>query len=1026
MKRLYGLLLFAAFLLTAACSRPRATKRVLYYTTDSTSSHVTKLKEAGDKGGWEIITTSNESYLRDDSLATVSALFLPFSSVNELGHRSMTALKRYLEAGGGGVVTAADSALQQKEWPWIQTLNELEDGREGSEGNGRLIKLRNDYKSEDLIDGLNYAIGNNTLPDYSDAKTLNVPDSNRYTRTVLVQGLDEPLGMAILPDNHVLMVERKGGVKIFNSASKSLKTIANFNVFSGIEDGLLGVATHPDFRKNNWIYFYYAVGGDRAVNRLSRFELLKDSLVLSSEKVLLEIPTQRIYCCHSAGYLTFDARGNLYLSTGDNTNAEETEGYTPVDERPGRELADDQATAANTNDLRGKILRITPKDDGSYTIPDGNLFPKDGSKGKPEIYTMGSRNPYRFTVDRKNNYVYWGDVGPDTKVKGDFGEFMSFDEINQAKKPGFFGWPYFLGNNQAFPMWDYETKTEGPKKDPKKPINDSPNNTGEKELPPAQPAMIWYGKGNSRNFPLVGNGGASAMAGPVYYSDLFTKAPYKLSDYYSGKLIIYEWIRGWMMAVTFDENGDYQRMEPFLDHMNFDAPVDVQFSEDGALYVLEYGTNWFSKNTNAKLVRIEYVEGNRNPVAEITMDKQYGGSPLTVEFSAKNSVDHDAADKLSYTWKIGDKEIKGEKVKHTFTRTGAHEVTLTVVDDKNGKGTSSTQVFVGNTPPEIHINTNANRTFYWDNTVLDYVVKVEDQEETAIDPARVKVSFGFVPQGKDVAVILAGNQDVGNFKYLKGQQMIASLDCKSCHSLDKESVGPTYLAVAERYSAKPGAVKQLSAKIIQGGSGSWGERAMTPHPALSTNDANEIVNYILSLSAEKKKRPLKDAIALKEHIGKGIDGSYLLNATYLDKGANGIEALQGRDFITLRNPTVQADDFDEGNVRIATITTEFYAYATSIHHDSYIRFNNIDLTHINKLKFRAKGLNGGTIEVRLAKKDGPLLSTVPVPAGDADWKEIIAPIRESKGAAPLYFVFKGKEGQQQNLLNLDWIYFSRK
>ena len=72
-------------------------------------------------------------------------------------------------------------------------------------------------------------------------------------------------------------------------------------------------------------------------------------------------------------------------------------------------------SSGNANDLRGKILRIHVEADGSYTIPDGNLFPKDGSQGKPEIYVMGARNPYRIWVD-KRGFLYWGDVGPDGGV----------------------------------------------------------------------------------------------------------------------------------------------------------------------------------------------------------------------------------------------------------------------------------------------------------------------------------------------------------------------------------------------------------------------------------------------------------------------------------------------------------------------------------------------------------------------------------------------------------------------------------
>ena len=111
--------------------------------------------------------------------------------------------------------------------------------------------------------------------------------------------------MAILPDLNVVIVERKGAVKLYNAKEKQIKTIANLNVFSGIEDGLLGVVADPDFKKNHWIYFYYGVGGNQNVSQLERYKLVQDRLDLSSKKVLLKIPTQRTYCCHSAGYLTF-------------------------------------------------------------------------------------------------------------------------------------------------------------------------------------------------------------------------------------------------------------------------------------------------------------------------------------------------------------------------------------------------------------------------------------------------------------------------------------------------------------------------------------------------------------------------------------------------------------------------------------------------------------------------------------------------------------------------------------------------
>lgn len=120
---------------------------------------------------------------------------------------------------------------------------------------------------------------------------LSPPDSSRFTPITLAEGFDEPMQMAILPNLNVLVVERKGGVRLYDAQQRQLKTIAHFNVFSGIEDGLLGVATDPDFKANHWVYFYYGLGGERHVSQLARYELIEEKLVESSKKVLLEVPT---------------------------------------------------------------------------------------------------------------------------------------------------------------------------------------------------------------------------------------------------------------------------------------------------------------------------------------------------------------------------------------------------------------------------------------------------------------------------------------------------------------------------------------------------------------------------------------------------------------------------------------------------------------------------------------------------------------------------------------------------------------
>jgi cytochrome c len=170
-------------------------------------------------------------------------------------------------------------------------------------------------------------------------------------------------------------------------------------------------------------------------------------------------------------------------------------------------------SAGNTNDLRGKILRIHPEPDGSYTIPAGNLFAKDTPGTRPEIYIMGCRNPYRITVDRPTGILYWGEVGPDADRDSTRGP-RGYDEFNQARQAGNFGWPLFIGNSQAYTHVDFRNNEQLLGRfDPLRPINFSANNTGLRELPPAQNAFIWYPYDASPDFPAVGVGGRRPLVG---------------------------------------------------------------------------------------------------------------------------------------------------------------------------------------------------------------------------------------------------------------------------------------------------------------------------------------------------------------------------------------------------------------------------------------------------------------------------------------------------------------------------------
>ena len=154
-----------------------------------------------------------------------------------------------------------------------------------------------------------------------------------------------------------------------------------------------------------------------------------------------------------------DPTGIYIYTTGDNVNPFEADGFTPIDERPGRAYFDAQGTSGNTHDLRGKILRIRPQEDGSYTIPEGNLFATE-EEGLPEVYVMGTRNPFRMAVNKLTGELVWGDVGPD--AGGDNGARgpKGYDEFNRTSSAGNFGWPFCIAENLPYREYDLPQVTQ--------------------------------------------------------------------------------------------------------------------------------------------------------------------------------------------------------------------------------------------------------------------------------------------------------------------------------------------------------------------------------------------------------------------------------------------------------------------------------------------------------------------------------------------------------------------------------------
>jgi cytochrome c len=856
---------------------------------------------------------------------------------------------------------------------------------------------------------------------------LPAPEPSRFQQDILLEGVfDEPTEIAVAHDGRVFIVERHGTFSMYDPTTRTQRAIQKLDINDADENGLIGITLDPGFDRNHWIYINRTVGDH---HRLARFTFEGDSL--RDERVMLEVRIDK-GCCHTGGSLAFDRKGHLFVSYGDNTNPFTAGDYAPIEPTPGKSLADALRSAGNTQDLRGKILRITPTPDGKYTIPAGNLF-ADPKVGRPEIYVMGDRNPYRISIDQHTGWLYWGEVGPDARKDSEFGS-EGFDEVNQAKHAGNFGWPMFIADNRPFRNYNFTTKQLFGFFDPKRPENTSPNNTGAKILPPPQPAMIYYPYEKSDKFPLTGEGGRTAMAGPVYHYGDYASSAVRLPEYYDAKFIHYDWMRGWMLATTLSPSGDYVRMEPFLSQFAFDHPVDVEMGSDGSLYVLEYGTYWNAKNPNARLSRITYHPGNRPPVAKLVASRTVGPAPLTVELSADSSFDRDPNDSLRYTWTIpGAGNRDGARITQTFATPGRQHVRLVVRDRAGAETEAATDILVGNTPPSVAIDVTGNRSFYWNDTGVDYTVRVTDAEDGTlgkIDPSKVSVSLAYGPAGAARTSVNA-NAGAQSASVPDGLARIRKSDCLACHGIDNASLGPSYVSVAQKYRAQPDARMKLITKIATGGTGVWGDRVMPPHPSLSEDDRRAMVDYILSLASSKL--PARGRAPLSQHA-TSPGGAYRLTAIYADQPRNGIGPLADTAVIVLRAPRVPvASAVSLRNIGLGTnrgADSTSHLVATVYADTAHLGMGKIDLTGVTRVTFelRSPANYPFAIELRDGSPTGTVLGSADVrPAATEQWYTQSVPI-SATGERTLYIVLRTPQqgiGQFNYLVTMDGVRFEK-
>ena len=245
-----------------------------------------------------------------------------------------------------------------------------------------------------------------------------------FVRTTFVPNLPSlATTMAFAPDGRLFICLQDGDLRVVKNGTLLTQPFLTVPTSANGERGLLGIAFHPNFATNGWVYVYYTNSQGGIHNRISRFTAAGDTAE-TLEEVLVDLPNLSGATNHNGGALHFGADGKLYAAVGDNANG---------------------GNAPSMSTVFGKMLRFN--DDGS--IPADNPFFNTATGLNQAIWALGLRNPYTFGVQPGTGRIFINDVGQGT-----------WEEINDGIAGSDYGWPATEGptNNPNFrsPVYAYQ------------------------------------------------------------------------------------------------------------------------------------------------------------------------------------------------------------------------------------------------------------------------------------------------------------------------------------------------------------------------------------------------------------------------------------------------------------------------------------------------------------------------------------------------------------------------------------------
>jgi glucose/arabinose dehydrogenase len=531
-----------------------------------------------------------------------------------------------------------------------------------------------------------------------------------FVEDVVVGGLPYPTAIAFQPDATMLVALKSGIVRVVRDGALLSAPFVDIRtlVHDNHDRGLLGLAVHPDFPAQPYVYLLYThdpagVVPDQGspvagrVSQLLRVEadaatgyarakagtevvlLGKNSTRANignesdgrntsfascmSPKNMSGVPVQDCIPSdensHTIGSVVFGPDGSLYVSSGDASN------YSAVDPRAMRAQLPDS--------LAGKILRIDPIT--GEGLPDNPFFePAAPNSNRSKLYSSGLRNPFRITVHPTTGDVWSGDVG-----------WNNWEEINTGKGANF-GWPCYEGgtvsgsegsNTSSREQGSYQTNAS--------------TAAACDQVTAAQVTPPRWAYDHSA-------GGASANGGAFYTGDTYP-AEYRNAQF------VADYNRRWVKVLRTDAQGRVTATTFGTEDSG--GPVQIVSGPDTNLYWMRYSS------TGGEVRRIRYVgAGNTPPVATAAASPTVGTAPLQVGFSSAGTYDVDAQ-QLTYSWDFGDGQSSTDPDPvHTYTGTGVFDARLTVTDTAGASGTATVRVTVGNDPPLATIEGPADEATY--------------------------------------------------------------------------------------------------------------------------------------------------------------------------------------------------------------------------------------------------------------------------------------------------------------------------